>query len=255
MGCVTNGCNGKCCENFTFPASIEDMKRLRENIVEWKSKDDRFNNFRRVESETGFYLDAQSASVEDIDFFIENFFEIGRLDYDQQTNNRNFLEHFSFFEDTQIRIINEQKEFMLSDKEFEYFLERMRGKFMVKWKLKDGVVVIESITTINMTCKKFDKEQRICTAYEDRPQLCRNFGNTCGYEGCEFINTKKERDRLELEKWKKENPDEFLSMPRLIEGKKSIPEQVCVALGATKMTKEEAEQTVSDYNKLINEEL
>jgi len=36
------------------------------------------------------------------------------------------------------------------------------------------------------TCKHFNKEQRICGNYENRPHMCKNFGVGCAYAGCGF---------------------------------------------------------------------
>lgn len=40
------------------------------------------------------------------------------------------------------------------------------------------------------TCKHWDTETRLCTAYSERPQMCQNYGTTepckhgCGGSGC-----------------------------------------------------------------------
>ena len=34
------------------------------------------------------------------------------------------------------------------------------------------------------TCKHFDKENKVCNNYENRPNMCKRFGNSCAYEGC-----------------------------------------------------------------------
>jgi len=40
------------------------------------------------------------------------------------------------------------------------------------------------------TCKHFDKKNKICGNYEDRPSLCRSFGVGCEYKGCGFDKLK-----------------------------------------------------------------
>ena len=36
------------------------------------------------------------------------------------------------------------------------------------------------------TCKHFDTVNKICTNYENRPTLCRSFGDNCKYKGCRY---------------------------------------------------------------------
>ncbi len=55
-------------------------------------------------------------------------------------------------------------------------------------KRADGTIVANIYT-----CKHFDTEKRICNNYENRPHMCKRFGQTCGYEGCcyreQYINS------------------------------------------------------------------
>lgn len=47
------------------------------------------------------------------------------------------------------------------------------------------------------TCKHFDKEQRICTDYENRPNMCKHFGSTCAYTGCSFRQNKRIESKIQ----------------------------------------------------------
>jgi Fe-S-cluster containining protein len=55
------------------------------------------------------------------------------------------------------------------------------------------------------TCKHYDRDTKLCTIYENRPLMCRNYpnGHACRYPGCKLPgNTKKlrEEDRSIVER-------------------------------------------------------
>lgn len=50
------------------------------------------------------------------------------------------------------------------------------------WYVKKG----EKYFMRTFTCKYFDKINRVCGNYENRPLLCRSFGKECSYKGCNF---------------------------------------------------------------------
>src|SRR5690554_6409736 len=64
-----------------------------------------------------------------------------------------------------------------------------------------GELVSTDKIQYHYSCKHFDKENKICTIYEDRPLMCRDFNGEkpwqkCTYSGC----TCKFEDDIELKK-------------------------------------------------------
>lgn len=52
-----------------------------------------------------------------------------------------------------------------------------------------SMVMGEGFLIDAFTCKHFDIENRICTDYENRPDICKQMGcSGCNYSGCSFKN-------------------------------------------------------------------
>ncbi len=53
-----------------------------------------------------------------------------------------------------------------------------------------GAVGVEQIAVRTVDIAHFDKEKRLCTIYETRPQMCRNHGveYSCVTQGCTMSN-------------------------------------------------------------------
>lgn len=183
MSCspVINGCAGKCCERFTMPFSLEELKRNNEAVTRGDSE---------FLSDSGIMKRALNDNTRDmvLDMLIPLGYEI----YDPQTPFVTFVEAAKWAlcipDDEPLTKADFQraKRYTGGDLEWERFCE-------------DGEMRIH-----HYTCKHFDTEKRICNTYETRPNMCHHFGRGCHYEGCGFtallqIEAEKERVKHEFQ--------------------------------------------------------
>lgn len=150
---VTNGCSGSCCERFSLPFSLKELQD--------SSKAQHAGEF--------VFIDRNGKEQHTVDH--------ANIDY----------------------IID-----MLIPLEYSNMSAEHKGKSLRKLleELNPGVVIEPDIVISGgdidengevwkyyFTCRHFDKEKRICGAYETRPSMCRIFGRHCKYEGCGFQST------------------------------------------------------------------
>ena len=154
--CVTNGCSGKCCENFTMPYSIDELKEAIKQI-----------------KEQGYYVNRlgnkKYHKVVELENVLDMVIPLGLTNIDPQTG-MDFAERH-------------QKLWNVS---IDSMTIASREHF-----IREG----NTLKANTYTCRHFNKEKRICNNYENRPQMCRHFGQDCHYSGCNY-KTKFAEERL-----------------------------------------------------------
>lgn len=167
---VTKGCSGNCCEKFTLPVTIKDLFKMKLSFIEQRlesaEKETYINNvtLNSVICDNGYKR--YPAPEEDVDKLLEMLIYLGRTNICPQSEipfDRLYYKQI---------ISKNDEELLLSS----------NGHFIIN----NG-----NIEANIYTCKHFDKEKRICTNYNNRPQLCKSFGNECHYKGCNY------KDRVE----------------------------------------------------------
>lgn len=162
---VTNGCSGGCCQEFTLPVTIGDLKLMKD---EYDKKDvDENYEIKSVICHNGVSM--KVADREEVEKLLEMLIPLGQTQNNPQDGLP--LSHHCFG--------HWKKEDATVDKMRESQLRNRSGVTIHD----DGKV------TVNIyTCKHFDIVQKICTNYEKRPNLCKKFGYKCQYKGCEFTS-------------------------------------------------------------------
>lgn len=155
MNCVTNGCSGKCCEKFTFLFSLNELNKL---IIDKKRKS---KLFIRDNGNTQYI--SQNELIEEMIQVKEMLIFLGETEINPQTE----------------KIFNSE---MLSKEDAEITNERLQFHRQDKFYFVKDNKIYSRI----YTCKNYDKENKICTIYENRPFMCRDFGEFCKYKGCNY---------------------------------------------------------------------
>lgn len=161
---VVNGCAGKCCENFSFPYSPDELDQLIEAIERGETG----YTFTTKEGESKKLIrDPEVNKIKDMLIYL------GASKVDPQNTIYTHSELYRY------NLCIPDDEPITKPKDLNYAQERYW-----EWHhLKDGEIYGHTYT-----CKHFDTEKRICGNYEDRPNMCKNFGRGCKYEGCSFDN-------------------------------------------------------------------
>jgi Fe-S-cluster containining protein len=157
---VTNGCSGACCENFGLPYTHEEFQEM----------------VRRHKSGEATFVDRKGVLKtiplkHEIEYITDMLIPLAysNISAESEFEGQTIVQKFkSLYPD------------------HEPYDGAMNG-----CDLKDG-----ELYGYYFTCKHFDTKDRICTAYENRPYLCKSFGINfqCGYKGC-GINTTMEKLR------------------------------------------------------------
>lgn len=173
---VTNGCPGHCCAAFHLPFTPEEFDRLRAAVMAKKRNIEKAENFgnsldnvnqdleiSNIESE--YWIDRNGhvrgiLNPLDIEFILDMIIFL-RYDPISIQDGKDMTEEF--------KRLNPNK---------EPYDGVANGHL-----LKDG-----KLHGIYYTCKHYDKENKLCTVYDQRPQLCRHHGvgNKCEYQGCQI---------------------------------------------------------------------
>lgn len=149
---VRNGCIGGCCAAFTLPVSMFDLKEMLRAM-------DRGEN--SIVCENGYKRHFLPRTQ--IEYIIDMLIPLGMSDIDPATKKP--------LSETYKAAIQEDGTIMHD------IVERTNGHVtMVGHKPFCQVY----------TCRHFDTENKICTAYESRPQFCKMYGRGCHYIGCNF---------------------------------------------------------------------
>lgn len=145
---VVNGCSGGCCEAFTLPVHIEDLQANDTAIKEGK------RTFVDTQGRSRTVINDNTRETV-LDMLIHKY----DTTVDPQFKDPDHLEkRFGHLTDDQ-----------LFDETYGFCFR------------KDGKIHVRVFT-----CKHFDTENKVCTNYENRPHLCRQFGTKCSYEGCGY---------------------------------------------------------------------
>lgn len=166
---VINGCNGKCCEAFTLAGTIDDLKRCQEEVEKQKQ---RGYKPQSLIAESGYVLGYVTEENE-FDKLLDMLIPLGQQEMNPQ-KEITFAEEMGY------------------DKEdvehtAELVLKNSKGHVQIN---KEGKLVSNIYT-----CRHFDKENKVCNNYENRPLLCRAFGEGCKYKGCNYVNTMNQIER------------------------------------------------------------
>lgn len=149
---VKNGCSGKCCEKFTFQFTLEQIDRL----IELKEKGE---ENKEVRNRMGEFVRIEKHQMDELKQVRDMLIYLGASDINPKTGIS--------FNDEMIKAGIKTEEFV-------------QEKFPTSI-VKEGKVHVHTFT-----CKHFDKENKICTIYENRPNMCRSY--CCHiderYEGC-----------------------------------------------------------------------
>lgn len=179
---VKNGCSGGCCECFTLPLSFEDILAAK-NELEFRE----LNPTKEFKPIVKFNQSIHyPVKQNDYDKLLDMLIPLGLSEIDPQTNENlteKYLNNKSFIED--------------------YVLNRVKDGNLIK----DGKVKVHTYT-----CKYFDKENKICTNYENRPNICKNFGQQCSYKGCNYANNLLELTELADYEFDLKNHDWYYMM-------------------------------------------
>lgn len=170
---VINGCNGSCCTEFTFPYMPEELRKM----IEVQDKNEILNGKFIT------YPREEMVNIADMLVFIRE------TDICPQ-EKRTF------------------KSIMGIEGDVNYTSEEIKEKFRSGdfYKVKDNNIVAKVFT-----CRHFDKENRVCNNYENRPQMCKSFGSNCKYEGCCFVANREKEIIKEIEDDKIKNADKYLT--------------------------------------------
>lgn len=169
---VTNGCSGGCCECFTLPLSIEDIDKMLdaythnesigydvEKHYRWEDRDkfpDRIERIKRYNGlEIGLPPKKELLKLKDM------LIPLGETDICPQEKT-SWTEKYQKDIESKLCEINTYK---------------LSGHYNITF---DNFKITAKI----FTCKHFDTVNKICGNYENRPQLCKDFGKHCKYENC-----------------------------------------------------------------------
>lgn len=187
---VSNGCSGKCCEQFSLPFSITEFDRMIEAIDKGETtyiKDD-----GRI---TRSYKPPELMQIR------EMIIPLGKTLIDPQILHSTKSERVKFW----MCIPDDEP---ITQKDFDRLS-------VLNWQLHEWIHLIDGELYSDVyTCKNFDTEKRICKIYDDRPQMCRVFGRGCTYENCGFeinrvVMEKECKDKLRTEhpEWQEGDED------------------------------------------------
>lgn len=154
---VTNGCSGNCCRKFTLSVTIKDLQFLRDVRLSGEP-------FTSNVLESG-HINYALPLLEELEKLIDMLIPLGTTNIDPQS----------------MQDIATLKGFEKDKHSKEYVLQHSNGFQYVD--PDDENRLISKI----YTCKYFDTVNSICTNYENRPQLCRQFGDTCRYKNCTYV--------------------------------------------------------------------
>lgn len=173
---VTNGCSGSCCESFTLPATMNDLHKMKEewdkiNLHRENKVQYGHSSLQLITCESGHQM--YPCNEDELDNLIDMLIPLGRTRIDPQ-----------FDQEFKVRCSHMKKE------DGTWDTKKMQG-----WIYPEGEDLYSNI----FTCRHFDKVNRVCGNYENRPIMCRNFGTTCEYKGCGFVETLKVLDEIRKE--------------------------------------------------------
>lgn len=171
---VINGCNGSCCEKFTLPVTINDLHKMKAEY-----------NRQVIAEGEGFYYETQRivcdngynrypTGEDQIDKLLKMLIPLGVTNIDPQSE----------------KDIASHREFIPMKHDAQMILDKTRGHNFIS--PEDPTKILTNI----FTCKHFDTVQRICTNYENRPDICKQFGEECYYRGCGFVEALKAIDKI-----------------------------------------------------------
>ncbi|HSY76448.1 MAG TPA: hypothetical protein VK890_06310 [Bacteroidia bacterium] len=156
---VTNGCTGNCCAKFHLPYNLEELKRCQTAIRNGESQ--WYDNRGKVH---------HVLVPEELDYIIDMLIDLGK---DSVCPERN---------EPIVAVWNRycEKENKIGELPSDKILER----YFNGMEYRDGQIYGNFYT-----CKHFDAVNKICTAYEQRPEFCRRHGGSkqpCEYDGCQM---------------------------------------------------------------------
>jgi Fe-S-cluster containining protein len=164
---VSNGCSGNCCEKFTLPVTLRDIRMMKLSFIEQRleanEKEIDIDNIelKKVLCDNGYLR--YSVYEEDVDKLLDMLIPLGYSEIcPQQEISFNTL-YFTYIQKYD------------TDEEIREALNNFP-------KVSNGHIVENTFT-----CKHFDKTNKVCTNYENRPWLCKDFGRSCNYTGCSFV--------------------------------------------------------------------
>ena len=149
---VKNGCSGSCCEHFTFPFTLDEMANMYQAFLKdgyagkWF---DRHGNQRNVPNE-----------MEEMPHIMDMLIYLGTLPYDD--NGKLYNDGWGGEPVTR-----------------EELKKRIGTDY--RYDIEEGILKVP-----HYTCKHFDKVNKICTDYENRPGFCRRYGPGCDRKCCTF---------------------------------------------------------------------
>lgn len=149
---VQNGCSGNCCDKFTFPYSISDLDKM----IAANEKGE-----KTFVDDKGLSLRVNT-DVEQLKKIREMLIPLGETDICPQL----------------------QKTFLQIHLDLGWQPSSIIQDNLSKHIVRDGKVY-----ALIFTCKHFDTVNRICSNYENRPNMCKTFpnnGEPCRYQGCKY---------------------------------------------------------------------
>lgn len=168
---VVNGCVGKCCECFTLPLSYDEIQQLNKITNKEFENGDLLSGIR---SENGKFW--YPPNKEEINKIAEMLIPLGKTNIDPQEGNN----EKTFKEVYELKLkVTEQPN--IKNEDGTWNLEAL-GYFFSS---DENNELYSNI----FTCKHFDKENKICLNYDNRPTLCSSFGitNQCRYKDCKCM--------------------------------------------------------------------
>lgn len=192
---VTNGCSGACCEKFTLPVSLNDLQKMKN---EWNRVDaNRAALSEEQKQKVISDYENSGGAVRPIEYFpqkvtFDNGYVFNTIPEDELNK---LIDMLIFLGESEI---DPQYEISLAEK-YEYDPAKHSPEFVVERSQGHNQVKDGKLITLTYTCKYFDKENRICSNYENRPLLCRNFGSHCNYKGCNFTKLLADLRKKEVE--------------------------------------------------------
>lgn len=160
---VVNGCSGGCCENFSFQLSLSELDEMIHDLDTVNPMNYRNHVFVKDNGHRMSLInDNEIKQIRDM--------LIPLPDLLVNPNNHHFTLSEKFRYDSNIP---DDEEITITKPQAD----------MWRWHdLKDGEIIMRAFT-----CKHFDTVNRICTNYDNRPNMCRHYGDNCSYEGCGFV--------------------------------------------------------------------
>ena len=172
---VTNGCSGKCCENFSFPYTLDELSNMyiayKEGKTHWINRHGDIGNF------------SSDQDMQEMPYILDMLISLGFSEINDIGESYN-----STWEGDEEITRTE--------------LKKRKPNGANRYTIENGVLKVQ-----HFTCKHFDKEKRICTAYEKRPGFCKRYGEFCAHKCCNF-NDKKKMNSQEFEKQYLQSPCE-----------------------------------------------